>query len=160
MKCRRNGTRVGKRWVSILLLLAIMETVGVAESGCQVAGRCCSDIPILLVEDEHAFRTGLGGMLREDGHDVLEYSEPGRMPPLSLLGHVSLLLSDYEMPGQNGLLLADRFHAAHPNVPIILATGFRGSALEHEVAGRGFLHLVEKPVTYDYIHSLIHELSA
>jgi CheY-like chemotaxis protein len=129
-------------------------------SSCQLVDQACSDMSILLVEDEHVFRVGLGGMLRADGHDVLEYAESGHLPPLAILGHVSLLLCDFEMPGQNGLVLADRFHAAHPAVPIILLTGYPAQLLDGEVAARNFVYLAEKPVTYDELHALLHKVVA
>jgi len=121
--------------------------------------RACSDISILLVEDEHSFRAGLGGLLRDDGHEVLEYAEPAHLPPLATLGHVHLLLSDYDMPSENGLSLADRFHALHPAVPIILVTAYRTNHLDAEVARRPFVRLVEKPIPYDTVHALIHQLA-
>jgi DNA-binding NtrC family response regulator len=73
---------------------------------------------------------------------------------------VSLLLCDYEMPGQNGLVLADRFHAAHPAVPIILFTGCSSYLLQREVASRDFMYLAEKPTHYDDLHGLIHKVVA
>jgi DNA-binding NtrC family response regulator len=145
---------------SAALLLRVYVFMDLPTSGCRVADQACSDMPVLLVEDEDAFRVGLGEMLREDGHDVLEYPEPARLPQLGVLGHVSLLLCDYEMPGQNGLVLADRFHAAHPAVPIILLTGCRAYSLQREVAARDFLYLAEKPARYDDLHSLIHKVVA
>jgi DNA-binding NtrC family response regulator len=121
--------------------------------------RACPDIPILLVEDDDLFRDGLAEALREDGHDVIAYPEPAVLPSLSLLGHVSLLLCDFVMPGQNCLTLADRFHAAHPSVPIVMATGSRTRSLDCEVAARPFMRLLEKPLRYDDLHALVHRVA-
>jgi len=121
--------------------------------------RPCTDISILLVEDEDGFRVGLGGMLREDGHDVFDYAQPAHLPPLATLGHVHLLFSDHDMPGENGLSLADRFHTFHPALPIILVTAYRTHHLDAQVARRPFVRLVEKPILYDTVHALIHQLA-
>jgi len=115
-------------------------------------------MPILVVEDERLFRVAVAGMLREDGHDVLEFAQPAHLPSLLAIGRVDLLLCDYELPGENGLALADRFHAAHAARPIILVTGYRTHRLDTEAARRPLLHLVEKPVRYDELHALIHQL--
>jgi DNA-binding NtrC family response regulator len=121
-------------------------------------GRACSDMPVLVVEDEHLFRVAVTGMLREDGHDVLEFAEPAHLPSLLTLGRVDLLLCDYELPGENGLALADRFHVTHAARPIILVTGYRTHRLDTEAARRPFVHLVEKPIRYDELHALMHQL--
>ena len=121
--------------------------------------RACSDLSILLVEDEHGFRMGLAQMLRENGHDVFDYAEPADLPPLATLDHVEVLVCDYDMRGENGLSLADRFHAAHPTLPIILVTAYRTHHLDAEVARRPFVHLVEKPIPYENLHALIHQLA-
>ena len=111
---------------------------------------------ILLVDDEHSFRDSLAEMLRDDGHEVLAYPAPAAIPPLHTLGRVELLLTDYEMPETNGLILADSFHAQHPTVPILLATAYR-TGLDAELARRPFLKLVQKPIPYETLHRLIHE---
>lgn len=119
----------------------------------------CGAIRIVLVEDELAFRESLAEMLRDDGHEVLAYADPARMPPFETLGRVDLLLTDYEMPGKNGLALADEFHAHRPGVPVLLATAYR-AGVDGSAATRPFLRVVQKPITYDGMHRLIHECAA
>src|SRR5690348_4212966 len=85
----------------------------------------CRAIRVVLVEDEAAFRESLAEMLRDDGHEVLAYAEPASIPPFDSLGRVDLLLTDYDMPGKNGLVLADELHAHRPSVPVLLATAHR-----------------------------------
>jgi DNA-binding NtrC family response regulator len=121
--------------------------------------RGCDTIRILLVEDEGAFRESLAEMLRDDGHEVLTFPDPAAIPPLDSIGTFGLLVTDYDMPGKNGLALADEFHAHHPTTPILLATAFR-AGLDTKVAHRPFLRLVQKPIAYDAIHRLIHESAA
>jgi DNA-binding NtrC family response regulator len=111
---------------------------------------------ILLVDDEGSFRDSLAEMLRDDGHEVLAYPEPDALPPLDTLSGVDLLLTDYDMPKTNGLTLADRFHAVHPTVPVLLATAYR-TGLGDEVARRPFVRMVQKPIPYETLHRLIHE---
>lgn len=86
------------------------------------------------------------------------FAAPAHLPAVLTLGRVDLLLCDYELPGENGLALADRFHAAHAARPIILVTGYRTHRLDIEAARRPFVRLVEKPIRYDELHALIHQL--
>jgi CheY-like chemotaxis protein len=120
----------------------------------------CSAISILLVDREPGFRSALAGMLREDGHDVVECPDAGELPRVEVLGRFDVLLCAHEMPAENGLWLADRVHAAHPALPAILLAAYLPSALGHELAERPFLRLVEKPLSYDDLHQLIHELAS
>jgi len=120
----------------------------------------CSAIRILLVDDEPAFRTSVAEMLRDDGHEVCDYAMPADIPVPSKLGRIDVLITDYEMPGGNGIDLADAFHAGQPGVPVILATAYRTPALNAQVLDRTFLRLVDKPVDYAAVHRLIHDAVA
>jgi CheY-like chemotaxis protein len=122
-------------------------------------GRACSAVSILVVEDEPLFRGAVAEMLREDGHHVLEYADADDLPPMSTLGRIDLLLCDHELPGEKGLALADRFHAAYLTRPIILVTAYRTHRVDTEAARRPFVHLVEKPIRYDELHARIHRLA-
>lgn len=119
----------------------------------------CSSIAILLVDDEASFRTSFAETLRDDGHDVLDYGSPGEVPRLDDLTQVSVLVTDYEMPGGTGIELADAFHAHHPRVPVLLVTAYPTRSLEGQMGERPYLRLFHKPVDYDDIHALIHELA-
>jgi DNA-binding NtrC family response regulator len=119
----------------------------------------CSALPILLVDDEASFRTSFAETLRDDGHTVLDYATPAEVPPLESLGHVALLVTDYEMPGMTGIQLADAFHAHHPRLPVLVVTAYRTEAVDAQIGDRAFVRLFHKPVDYDAIHQLIHELA-
>jgi DNA-binding NtrC family response regulator len=120
----------------------------------------CDAISVLLLDDEPSFRMSLAEMLRDDGHQVRTYAAPAHLPPLPTLGNVAILVTDYEMPGKNGIILADAFHAQHPDVPVILATYYRTRSLDAQVLARPFVRLVEKPVDYALLHALIHDACA
>ena len=113
------------------------------------------NLTILLVDDDDAFRRGLADNLRDDGHTVLEYSGPDDVPPPSTLGNLSVVVTDYEMPGTNGLRFADRVHAARPILPIVVLTAHHHAPFVHEAAARSFVHLVYKPVMYPRLHQLL-----
>jgi len=115
-------------------------------------------LTVLLVDDDEAFRRGLAENLRDDGHLVFEYGEPGDVPLLSALDGVTVVVTDYEMPGSDGLCFADRVHAAAPQLPVVLLTAQREAPLEANAAGRSFVRLLYKPVEYQRLHQLLHEL--
>jgi DNA-binding NtrC family response regulator len=110
---------------------------------------------ILLIDDDDDFRSGLAENLREDGHEVREYSHPGAIPRVELLGNVTAVIIDYQMREQDGLAFADRFHASFPEVPIVLVTAFWTHNLDAAVAARSYVHLRRKPFDYEDISSLL-----
>ena len=110
---------------------------------------------VLLLDDDENFRNALAENLREDGYDVVEYGTAHELP-LTALGQVQVLVTDYDMPGTNGLTFADSFHAAYPDVPIIMVTGACTKNLEAQAAARGFVSLLRKPLEYDKLHTLLH----
>lgn len=121
----------------------------------------CASPPatILVVDDEQPFRESLAEMLRDDGHVVLDYSQPAEVPPLGGLEGIDLLLTDFDMPGKTGLAFADEFHVQRPDVPVLLVTAHH-AGLEREVARRPFLRMIAKPVGYDLLHQVIHDCAA
>jgi DNA-binding NtrC family response regulator len=120
----------------------------------------CKTLPILLVDDEASFRRSLADMLRDDGHEVLDYEAPAYIPPLPELGDIAILITDYEMPGGDGLTLADDFHGHHPASRVVLVTAYLTGSLESRAAERPFLQVVQKPVDYDILHAVLHDTAA
>ncbi len=114
------------------------------------------ELMVLLIDDDDSFRRALAENLREDGFQVADYAAARELPPLTALGHVKALVTDYDLPGINGMVLAERFHAAYPNVPIIMVTGACTRHLEAQAAACGFLSVLQKPLEYDKLHNLLH----
>lgn len=114
---------------------------------------------ILLIDDDRDFRGALAENLRDDGHQVWEYENPGELPPIIELGNIGAVLSDYQMDAVDGLTLADRFHAAHPGVPVVLMTAYWSRALDAEVAQREYLYLRRKPLDYEDVQAVLQSAS-
>lgn len=110
---------------------------------------------ILLLDDDEEFRAALADTLRDDGYEVLEYADPADVPPLQTLGCATALVTDYRMPSTDGLAFADRFHAAHPAVPVIVTTSYSTEFLESQVAARPYIHLLRKPMDYTTLIGLL-----
>ncbi len=117
----------------------------------------CSELPILLIDDDESFRIALAANLRDDGHQVHEYSAPHEVPTVASLKTGTLVITDLQMPGVSGLSFAETFHAAHPTVPIVLITAYGPSSLVF--CTRDFLHVRRKPFDYEDLHGLLHQLA-
>lgn len=129
-------------------------------STCPSSALPCERIRVLLVDDDETFRESLAGILRDDGHAVLDYPSPGELPPLGRLRDVEVLITDFSMPERDGLSLADELHARYPAIPVIMVTAYRTPGIELRAAARDFVKVVNKPVQYEDLHSLVHRLAA
>ncbi len=85
-------------------------------------------LSILLVDDEDVVRLGTAEMVRDLGHQVTEAS--GGEEALAKLADgitPDLVITDYKMPRMDGAELARRLRKAHPEMPILLITGYTGT---------------------------------
>ena len=87
-------------------------------------------------------------MLESDRHTVVE-AEDGRYAIASWQAHkASLVLTDFSMPGLNGLDVIQAFATEHPNTPIILMSGAFGTdSLPPWLAQFRRLGFLQKPLT-------------
>jgi two-component system cell cycle response regulator CpdR len=103
---------------------------------------------ILLAEDEEALRAFVVRALMQDGHDVVATADGGEA--LDALtreqGRFDLLLTDIRMPVMDGIALALAAARDHPELTILLMTGYADQrerahgldALIHDVIAKPF----------------------
>ena len=103
---------------------------------------------ILIAEDDDAIRNMVVRALGEDGHDLTATADgDAALKELnSDQGHFDLLLSDVKMPAMDGIELAMAAGRDHPDMAIMLMTGFADQrershqldALVHDVIAKPF----------------------
>jgi CheY-like chemotaxis protein len=112
-------------------------------------GRACS---VLLVDDDALVSEPTVALLEQLGHRVL-VAATGQLAldVLRLEPTIELVITDYAMPGMNGLELAARIREFRPKLPIILATGYAEvpSGEEHD------LPRLDKPYRLDALAAVI-----
>nr|WKF60856.1 Sensor kinase CckA [Paraburkholderia busanensis] len=80
---------------------------------------------ILVVDDDPLIATSTSFLLEDLGHQVLEAASGAAALDVLRNGQrVDLLLTDYSMPRMTGLELAVAARELHPDLPVILATGY------------------------------------
>ena len=82
-------------------------------------------LKLLFVDDDFLISLSTVSLLEDLGHDVLKASTGADALKL-LQGNaaVDLMITDYAMPGMNGLQLAEEARKLRPGLPILLATGY------------------------------------
>ncbi len=83
---------------------------------------------ILVVEDDFLLRTDVAGEFRHQGFTVLEAENTDRARALLKSEAIDLLFTDIQLPGatdgMDGLGLAKLARAMHPEMKIIIASGY------------------------------------
>ncbi len=110
---------------------------------------------ILLVEDREGLRKVYAGFLRARNHMVVE-SESVERALVALEAHqFAVVLTDYMLPGANGLDLLVRIRERDPDCPVILMTAFGEIKLAVEAIKSGAFDFLEKPVDLEYLGLVI-----
>lgn len=66
-----------------------------------------------------------------------------------------VVISDYLMPGMNGLELAAAARGVRPDMPIVLLTGFIDELDPAVIEGAGVTNLVQKPITFEELAAVV-----
>lgn len=88
---------------------------------------------ILVVDDEAAVRRFVTRALHEQGFLVLEAFDGLEALDALRAGPVDVIVSDVVMPRLNGVQLMQALAASHPQLPVVLMSGYA----THELAGMG-----------------------
>ena len=111
-------------------------------------------MPILLVDDEAQVRRLIKTILAGQGFEVVE-AEDG-LHAFSTLqelqGELSLIVSDVQMPGLDGISLCKKVRKGFPHIPVLLYSGDTPEACR---VGDRFL---EKPLHLDALIGAVRDL--
>jgi CheY-like chemotaxis protein len=111
---------------------------------------------IMIAEDEESVRTLLMRALSQDGHTV--ECAPDGAAALDLLGKsepFDLLLTDIQMPMMDGIALALAAKRDHPDLTIMLMTGYTDQR-ERAQGLKSLIHdIVQKPFTIAEIRAAL-----
>ncbi len=104
---------------------------------------------ITIVDDDEASRHALASLVRSLGWSATAFESAEqylrvRLQPTAVAP--TCLISDIKMPGMSGIELHDRLSASGLAPPTIFVTAFATDALREQIAARGALALLEKPV--------------
>jgi DNA-binding NtrC family response regulator len=80
-------------------------------------------IDLLIVDDDHEFRTTTGAFFRRHGFSVQEAADSEEALSAALRRDFDVAVFDMMMPGMNGLELLEKFRSQHPECEVIVLTG-------------------------------------
>lgn len=116
---------------------------------------------ILVIDDDDGVRKVTVALLRDDSHQVTEARSGGEALALNSLHHPDLVITDLNMPEQNGTETIRILRRASPGLPIIAISGAPESDLFYtagELVGRN--RTLAKPFRRHRLLELVNEAIA
>ncbi|MBL0374717.1 response regulator [Rhizobium sp. KVB221] len=110
---------------------------------------------ILITEDEDSLRTFVARALRMDGHETVEAADGAEGLEALDDGRFDLLLSDIRMPVMDGIELAHKAHATHPELKILLMTGYAEQRERADDLAAKIVDVVSKPFSLPDIRKAV-----
>lgn len=104
---------------------------------------------VLVVEDDAEMRQWVAEMLEEEGFETNPVPD-GLTAIVSLLAEgADAVVTDWRMPGFDGLRLLESTRRLAPAIPVILLTAYAEPGLAEWVCDHGAYGLLEKPFRRD-----------
>lgn len=105
-----------------------------------------SDGEVLIVDDEPEILDLMENLLEMEGFGVLRAESGEEALKISKGKSLSVVISDYRMPGMNGIELITELKKTHIGVPMIIATGYADVNIAIEAINNGGAYkLFKKP---------------
>jgi two-component system, cell cycle sensor histidine kinase and response regulator CckA len=121
-----------------------MKTLDVLSSEAPTGAE--AGVTVLVVDDEHAVRRFAVRTLEREGFMVVEAKDGAEALDAVRAGSTSfhLVVSDIVMPRLNGVELMQALASSHPDLPVILMSGYATAAL-HELGISAPCSILVKP---------------
>ncbi|MGH9364710.1 MAG: sigma-54-dependent transcriptional regulator [Thermoanaerobaculia bacterium] len=111
---------------------------------------------VLVVEDKDSLRAMLEEMLRAEGWSVVGVgSGSAAVERLRAGEKIDLVLTDWRLPGADGLAVLDAGRLVDPTLPVIVMTAFGSIETAVDAMKRGAEDFVTKPVDPDLLRLLV-----
>lgn len=112
---------------------------------------------ILVIDDDAVFLETLSEAMTRGHRDINIKTATTAEHGLRLLGRrrFDAVISDFRMPGLNGIDLLKECAVACPDTPVIVLTGYGSEALERDALKHGAYALLQKPVDSAGIYSAV-----
>jgi putative two-component system response regulator len=114
---------------------------------------------IILVDDEPDVRIILRRLLASvaDGYELVTVGTGAAALAALEARPVPLLITDYHMPGMNGLDLAQAVKAAAPTTMVVLTSAYVTPELEKRGQAAGADYFLPKPFPFDQLEAIVRQ---
>lgn len=110
---------------------------------------------ILVIDDDKLVRKVFKLTLSKEGYDVLEAEDGRQGLQLIKTENPDLVLTDFQMPGINGLEVIAEITRLKLNIPVIMLTGYGDVSLTIKSIQKGAFEFLEKPTKPEVLKSTV-----
>ena len=115
---------------------------------------------VLLVDDDVWIRDSLSLFFEAEGCNLLTFKTAEEGMEAVKQQAYDIVISDYKLPGMDGLTFLKQIQASHPDAKKILITAYKTQAVVNEAKKVGVQHLIPKPITSDILEASLTHLTA
>ena len=115
---------------------------------------------ILLIEDDANIASSLQLVLGNEGHDVVLTARGDEGFARAQRENFDVVVTDWKLPGLNGIELVRQLHAAQPRLPIILMTAHGTSETAIEATKFGAFDYLMKPFEMEELLEVVERAAA
>jgi len=130
----------------------------------QRPGNCHNSPLISIVDDDNAVRESLEALILSLGYATAVFASAEEFLSSSLLHQTTVLLSDVQLPGMNGLVLQARLLKSGARIPIIFITGRSNEMEKGYSLQAGAIGFLRKPVDqnslFEYLQRALATITA
>ena len=113
---------------------------------------------VLVVDDLRSIRLTLGGILEDEGHNVVTVENGYQAIEAAKKTHFDVVFMDIKMPGINGVQTFREIKKIDPGASVIMMTAYSVEDLIKEALEEGAYAVVYKPFDIDRIIAIIEEV--
>jgi len=113
------------------------------------------EINVLVVDDLKSSRLTLGGILEDEGHNVVLAENGYQAIEVAKQVPFDLVFMDIKMPGINGVQTFREVKKTNPHAAVIMMTAYSVEDLVREALEEGAYAVVYKPFDMEHVASII-----
>jgi CheY-like chemotaxis protein len=113
---------------------------------------------VLVVEDDELIRGIFVDIIKSKGYSVLEGTNGREALQILEEQPINIIVSDMKMPVMDGLQLLREVKSKHPEIPVVVITGFDNVYTEQQVMAAGADAYVTKPFKVEDVSSTLQEV--
>ncbi len=100
---------------------------------------------LLIIEDNDTLREGMAHVLKKLPFKIRSFDDPIKACEWFAQNHVDLVITDYRMPGMDGMQVLEKIKSASPETLVLLITAYGTIDLAVDAMKRGASDFITKP---------------
>jgi DNA-binding NtrC family response regulator len=115
---------------------------------------------ILLIDDDEWIRDSLRLFFESEGCHLVAFETAEEAIEALHRQDYDIIITDYKLPGMNGVAFFKQIQNSHPDTIKILITAYKSEVVVNEAKKAGVQHLIAKPFTSETIEASLTRLTA